>query len=262
MFIYYGFEWFDLLLFLVMWAATAMSITAGYHRYFSHRTYEARLPLKLFYLLFGAATFQNSALVWSTDHRTHHRYVDQEKDPYNINKGFFWAHMGWMFFKPLKDYDFENVPDLRKDKWVIFQHRYYLWVSILMGFGFPTFIGFLFDRPLAGFFWGGLFRIVFTHHLTFLINSAAHVMGSRPYSKETTARDSWLLSFFTFGEGFHNFHHAFASDYRNGVRWFQWDPSKWMIWSMRWVGMTSKLKRVPTEMIRRAASSKQPSQTA
>jgi stearoyl-CoA desaturase (delta-9 desaturase) len=198
--------------------------------------------------LFGAATFQNSVLVWAADHREHHRHVDREGDPYNIGKGFFWAHIGWMFYSPLTKDDFSSVKDLLKDKMVVLQHRYYLLISPLMGFGFPLVIGALYGRPMAGLLWGGLARVVFGHHTTFLINSAAHMFGSRPYSKETSARDFWLLAFFTYGEGFHNFHHAFASDYRNGVRWFQWDPSKWTIWVLSKVGLTSRLQRVPRHL--------------
>jgi len=245
LYIYFqGFRWMDFALFVVMSGLTGFAVTAGYHRYFSHRAYECRWPLKLFYLLFGAAAFENSVLVWGSNHRYHHRYVDTDGDPYNIKKGFFWAHMGWIFFKDPEGRTFDNVPYLLKDRLVMWQHKYYLPIATFMSLALPTLIGWCWGRPMAGFFWGGWLRIVWVHHTTFLINSAAHKFGSVPHGDTSTARNNWWLAFVTFGEGFHNFHHAYASDYRNGYRWYHWDPSKWFIFSMSKVGLASRLTRV------------------
>jgi stearoyl-CoA desaturase (delta-9 desaturase) len=121
-----------------------------------------------------------------------------------------------------------------------------------VGFVLPTLIGWTYGRPLAGFFWGGLFRIVFTQQMTFLINSACHMFGTRPYSTKVSARDCWWLAILTNGEGYHNFHHAFGSDYRNGVRWYHFDMSKWVILTLERLGLATGVKRTPDAIILKA----------
>ncbi len=240
-----GIIWQDIALFVVLYTMAGLGVTAGYHRYYAHRAFECNKLMQFLFLVFGAAALENSLLCWASDHRIHHRYVDKEKDPYNIKKGFFWAHMGWIFFDEREGRTFSNANDLTKDKLVMWQHKYYLPIAIIAGFGIPMLIGLAYGRPWGGLIWGGLIRQFFTHHSTFLINSAAHWFGKRPYSQANTARDSWWLALFSFGEGFHNFHHAFPSDYRNGVRWYHWDPTKWLIRSMSYVKMTWGLRRTP-----------------
>ena len=208
------------------------------------------------YLIFGAASFQNSALKWSSDHRYHHRFVDKKSDPYNIQEGFFWAHIGWILYSDPKHRSYGNATDLQKNPLVDWQHRYYFSIATIMSFVFPTLVGACFGRALEGFLWGGLFRLVFVHHTTFLINSAAHVFGKKTYSEKNSARDCWWLAFFTNGEGYHNFHHAFANDYRNGIRWYQWDPSKWLIYIQKVFGLSSDLKRTPDWQILRVKMEK------
>jgi len=247
-----GVAWFDLALFFVMMKISGLSVTAGYHRLFSHQTYETNNFVKFLYLVFGAGAFQNSAFKWSSDHRYHHRFVDKEGDPYSIKKGFFYAHMGWIFYKDPEGRSFDNAKDLANDRLVAWQHRHYLLLSVLTGFILPTLIGWAFGRPLAGFVWGGLFRICYVHHGTFFINSLAHTYGSRPYNSKNSARDNWWLAFLTNGEGFHNFHHAFGNDYRNGLRWYHWDPTKWLILSLNWLGMAHNLQRTPEAYILKA----------
>jgi stearoyl-CoA desaturase (delta-9 desaturase) len=246
----YGVAWSDVLIFISMYLITGLSITAGYHRYFAHRTYGAHPLLELFYLCFGAASVQNSVLSWASDHRFHHRYVDQEADPYNIQKGFFWAHMGWILFEEADGpRDYANAIDLKKNPRVMWQHRNYTLLIFLFGLVLPTLVGWCFGRPMGGFIWGCLVRTVVVHHATFLINSAAHVFGDQPHSEENSGRDSWWLAFFSFGEGYHNFHHTFAGDYRNGIAWYHWDPSKWMIRSLTYLGLTFKPKVTPQRLI-------------
>lgn len=250
----YGITWSDFFIFAFMTTATGLGITVGYHRYFSHQTFDSSKALKLFFLCFGAATFQNSARKWSSDHRYHHRFVDKEGDPYNIKRGFFYAHMGWIFYSDPEGRSFDNSKDLNEDPLVMWQDKYYFLLAVLFGFALPTLIGYFFGRPFAGFVWGGVARVLFVHHGTFFINSLAHINlgGTRPYSLKNTARDSWWLAFFTNGEGFHNFHHAFANDYRNGIKWFHWDPSKWFIYTTSKLGLCSNLKRTPDAQILKA----------
>ncbi|MDO8462037.1 MAG: fatty acid desaturase [Deltaproteobacteria bacterium] len=241
---YHGLQAGDLWLFFVMLTLSGFAITAGYHRYFSHRTYECHPILQFLYLIFGAAALQNSVLHWASDHRCHHLYTDQERDPYNIKKGFFWAHMGWIFYQYKPDRNFETIPDLKINKLVLWQHRYYMPIGIGIGFVLPTLIGFAYGSPWGGFLVGGLLRAVVLHHTTFLINSAAHWFGRQTYTNKNSARDNGVMAFFTFGEGYHNFHHAFPNDYRNGILFHHWDPAKWWIRLMSWVGMTWRLNRV------------------
>ncbi len=252
MIFYYGLHWSDFVAWSIMIFTTGVSITVGYHRLFSHQTFDAHPIVRGLLLFFGAGCIENSALKWSSDHRYHHRFVDKEGDPYNINRGFFYAHMGWIFFRDPPGRTLDNAPDLKKDWMVQFQPDHYPFLSMFVGFVIPTLIGWAFGRPLAGFFWGGLFRVVFLHHMSFLTNSACHTFGSRPYSTKVTARDCWWLSFLTNGESYHNFHHAFGSDYRNGVRWYHWDPSKWFIRALEMVGLASNLTRTPDAIILKA----------
>lgn len=246
-----GLVWSQIALAVVFYFVTGMSITGGYHRLFSHRAYKANNFVKLMYLLFGAATFQNSALKWCADHRIHHNHVDGDKDPYNINKGFWYAHIGWIFYQE-KIVDQKFPKDLTNDKLVMWQHKYYWILCVVMGFGLPTLIGHLLGSALGGFALAGLARVVFVHHCTFFINSLCHIVGTRPYTDTNTARDSAIMAVFSYGEGYHNYHHYFPTDYRNGIRWFHFDPTKWLIKTLSYVGFTNDLKKVPEKLINQA----------
>jgi stearoyl-CoA desaturase (Delta-9 desaturase) len=250
----HGFSGGAWVLFVVFLYANGMSITGGYHRLWAHRSYEAHLGLRLVYLLFGTMALQNSVWVWASGHRTHHLNVDDEAlDPYSIRRGFWFAHIGWM----LRNYpsgrpDFSNIPDLRRDPLLAFQHRYYVPLALAVNFGLPLLAGWLIGDVWGTFLLAGVLRLVVSHHVTFFINSLAHMWGSRPYSDENTARDNPVLAFFTYGEGYHNFHHVFAHDYRNGARWWQWDPTKWLIAGLQYLGITRRLKRTPAFQVQRA----------
>ena len=234
--------------------ANELSITAGYHRLWAHRAYEAHPILKVIYLTFGGMALQNSALIWCSGHRRHHLNVDDnELDPYSAGRGFWFSHIGWM----LRDYpsganDFSNIPDLRREQLLVLQHRFYVPLVLVTNLGFPLAAGYLVGDVWGTLLLAGVLRLVLSHHFTFFINSLAHMWGSRPYTEDNTARDNAVLAFLTQGEGYHNFHHIFAHDYRNGVRWWQWDPTKWLIAALQWVGLTRRLKRTPAFQIQRA----------
>lgn len=239
--------------------ACGMSITGGYHRLWAHRAYEAHWSLRVLYMLFGAMALQNSILIWASMHRVHHKNVDHvDHDPYSIKRGFWYAHIGWM----LRDYpsaalDFSNARDLQQDRIVMFQHRHYLAIALSMNIAVPFLVGLAFGDAWGYLLVAGLVRLVVNHHVTFLINSLAHYWGRRPYTTENTARDNDLIALLTYGEGYHNYHHLFQWDYRNGVRWWQFDPTKWLIASLSWVGITRGLKRVPEFKIQRAMLQRQ-----
>jgi stearoyl-CoA desaturase (delta-9 desaturase) len=241
----------ELVLFLFFVTASAMSITVGYHRLFAHKTFKANPVISFLLLFFGAAAFEQSALEWSSQHRDHHRYVDTDKDPYSINRGFFYAHIGWLIFWK-HSFNFDNAKDLQKDALLMHQHRYYLLWAIGAGILTPLLLGLLTGHLLGALLISVCLRLTLVYHATFFINSICHMYGAATYDIHATARDNFLIAFLTFGEGFHNFHHRFPGDYRNGVRWYQWDPSKWLIALLEKLGLVSSLKRVSQFRIMRA----------
>jgi stearoyl-CoA desaturase (delta-9 desaturase) len=250
----HGFTFAEWCVAILFTGANGMAITAGYHRLWAHRAYEAHWSIKLALLLFGTMALQNSALAWCSGHRKHHLNVDDiDNDPYSARRGFWFSHIGWM----LRDYpsgrlDLSNVPDLRKDPMLAFQHRHYLALTLATNFGLPVLFGLIFRDVWGMMILAGFARLVWSHHVTFFINSLAHMWGKQPYTEDNSARDNPVIAVLTYGEGYHNFHHIFAHDYRNGVRWWQWDPTKWMIAGLQLVGLTWRLKRTPVFQIRRA----------
>jgi stearoyl-CoA desaturase (delta-9 desaturase) len=239
---------------LVFLALNELSITAGYHRLWAHRAYKAHPALKMFYAVFGGMAVQNSILIWATAHRVHHAHVDDvDRDPYSAKRGFWFSHLGWM----LRDYpastpDLSRAPDLLEDKIVMLQHKHYLWFAFGSNFGLVMLLGWLYG-DMAGFVLvAGFLRLFLSHHLTFFINSLAHFWGRQPYTTANTARDNDLLAVLTWGEGYHNYHHLFQWDYRNGIRWWQFDPTKWWIATWASLGLASGLRRVPEFKIQQA----------
>lgn len=253
----FGLDWFQWALFFAMFCASGFSISLGYHRLFSHIAFRAAWPVRLFTLIFGAGAFENSVLMWSSEHRRHHKHVDHDDDPYDISKGFFYAHIGWLLFKMSPQPPFDNVPDLKRDRLVMWQHRYVHLIAVVVAFALPAAIGWLWNGAvgaLGGFLIAGVARVTVLQHCTFLINSACHTLGRQPYSDRCSARDSHLLAVFTFGEGYHNYHHEFQHDYRNGVKPWEFDPTKWIIWTLSKIGLTGGLRRVAAEKVREAES--------
>jgi len=250
----HGFTRADVVCCILFAGANGMAITGGYHRLWAHRTYEAHWSLRFAYLVFGTMALQNSVFMWCSGHRTHHLHVDDvDKDPYSARRGFWFSHIGWMLREyPSGKEDFSNIPDLRKDRLLAFQHRYYVPLAVGLNFGLPIAAGLVFGDLWGMVILAGVLRLVWSHHVTFFINSLAHMWGSRPYTEDNTARDNPLIAVVTYGEGYHNFHHIFAHDYRNGVRWWQWDPTKWLIAALSYLGLTSRLKRTPVFQIQRA----------
>ena len=248
----HGVSWWQPALFLVLYAVIGISVTAGYHRLFAHRSYGCHRLVQAFYLFFGAMALQNSILAWASDHRAHHRHVDREWDPYNIQRGGWWAHILWIFVKNRPDRSYDDVPDLWKSRLARLQHRYASALGIVGGLGLPTAVGWALGDPIGGLLWGGFLRIVVIHHTTFFVNSIAHLYGTRPYSEANSARDNPWIALLTNGEGYHNFHHRFPSDFRNGIRWYQWDPSKWWIRGLSAVRLARGLRRTPDAVIESA----------
>jgi stearoyl-CoA desaturase (delta-9 desaturase) len=247
----HGLGWPETLTFVLVWFAVGLSVTAGYHRLFAHKTYQAAWPVRLFFLVFGAGSLENSVLNWAADHRVHHAHVDEERDPYNIQKGFWWAHMGWIFFE--NDPPSQSVVrDLYEDPLVVWQDRWYKTIGLSAAFGIPLVVGILSHNLLGCLLIGGVTRIVFSHHTTFFINSLCHMIGTQPYSQEHSARDSGIMAVLAFGEGYHNYHHSFPFDYRNGIKAWHFDPAKWTIWLLSSVGLATDLRRAPEAAVLKA----------
>jgi len=248
----HGLGWPETLTFVLVWLAVGLSVTAGYHRLFSHKTYQAAWPVRLFFLIFGAGSLENSVLNWAADHRVHHAHVDEERDPYNIQKGFWWAHMGWIFFENPLAPSQSVVRDLLEDPLVVWQDRWYKTIGLGVAFGIPLLVGILTHNILGCLLIGGVCRVVFSHHTTFFINSLCHMIGTQPYSQEHSARDSGVMAVLAFGEGYHNYHHSFPFDYRNGIKAWHFDPAKWVIYLLSFVGLTSDLRRAPEAAVLKA----------
>lgn len=236
---------------VVFAVVTNLSITMGYHRLFSHKSFEAHPALEALLLFISAGAFQGSCLKWSSDHRIHHRFEDTDKDPYSINKGFWHAHMGWMMKNESVSLPI-HAPDLMKNKLVMHQHNYYYFWAIGVGYILPLVVGHFLGSAILGLAIAGGLRIFLTQQSTFFVNSLSHTLGKTPYSTEKTAKDSIIVAFLTHGEGYHNFHHKFQFDYRNGIRWYHWDPTKWSIQFAALLGLAKKLKTVQFSEILKA----------
>jgi stearoyl-CoA desaturase (Delta-9 desaturase) len=231
-----------LLLALAMYLACGLSITAGYHRLFAHRTYRATPLVRWLFLVGGAGSLQNSALSWSADHRAHHAGTDGPADPHNVARGAWFAHMGWLFHRRSASADVSRLSDLWAVRSVRFQHRYYAVVAIGFGLVVPTAVASLWGDPWGGLLVAGFLRAALTLQATFCVNSVAHLIGRRRYDPDASARDSVWTALMTFGEGYHSFHHRFPFDYRNGIRWWQYDPGKWLIWSLARGHLVSRVR--------------------
>lgn len=259
-----GFDIWQLAAMLIGIGFCEISITAGYHRLWSHRAYEAHWLVRLGLAIGGTFATQNSILHWASDHRIHHHHVDNnQKDPYSANRGFWYSHIGWMLrrYNINPNTHYNNCSDLKKDPVVMFQHRYYLPLVIATNLGIPLLLGIWHGDVIGMLLLAGVARLLISHHFTFFINSLAHIWGSQPYSDSNTSRDNAFLAFLTMGEGYHNYHHSFQRDYRNGIRWWQFDPTKWLIRSLAALRLAKNLYRTPLELIESSRAQMQLSNT-
>ncbi len=228
---------------VILYFVTGISITAGYHRLFSHKAYKVNRIVESVILYFATMAAQGPALRWAYEHRLHHAHVDTDKDPYSIKKGFWYAHVLWLMEKP-REIEPQFVKDLIKDKLIMFQDKYYVSLLILTHIPFLLLVGWLCNDFIGAWVLMIWTRIMALHHSTWFINSLAHTWGSQTYSKEHSAVDNFAVSLLTFGEGYHSYHHTFMHDYRNGIKWYHFDPTKWLIWSLSKLGLASDLRKM------------------
>ncbi|KAJ3178527.1 hypothetical protein HDU85_005134 [Gaertneriomyces sp. JEL0708] len=238
---------------LTYYFITGFGITAGYHRYWSHRSYDAAKPFQVWMALAGAGAVEGSIKWWSRHHRAHHRWTDTDKDPYAAHRGFLHSHILWMMIKdPSRSNGKADISDLKRDPVVNWQHRNFVPLMLFMGFVFPTLVaGLGWGDWKGGYFYAGIVRLVFLHHATFCVNSLAHWLGEHTYDDRQTPRDHFFTAIVTLGEGYHNFHHEFPSDFRNAIRFWQYDPTKWLIWLCSKLGLTYNLNTFPDNEIQK-----------
>jgi stearoyl-CoA desaturase (delta-9 desaturase) len=258
-----GLSGVDFGIFLVTYALTGLGITVGYHRLFTHRSFDTGRALRALLAVAGSMAVEGSVLTWVADHRRHHAYADKEGDPHSphldegegvmgVLKGLWHSHMGWLFATE-KTSVTRWAPDLYKDPMMRRIDSFFpLWVTI--SFALPAVLGLLITRSLAGaitaFLWGSLVRMFMLHHVTWSINSICHFYGRRPFSTTDYSTNNWLLSLISFGESWHNNHHAFPTSAVHGLGKWQIDLSAWVIAAFEKLGLARNVRRVSTKQLR------------
>jgi stearoyl-CoA desaturase (Delta-9 desaturase) len=252
----WGFGWTDLILLLGMYVVTMIGITVGFHRLFSHRSFQATRPVQFVLGVLGSMAFQGPLIDWVGRHRVHHRFSDTDGDmhsPHGHGGGFwrsalgFWhAHIGWAF-APMQPEMERYAGDLVRSPMLrTVSALFPIWA--LVGLLIPALFGFAIGGwrgALSGFVWGGLIRVFLCHHATWSVNSVCHLWGSRPYANGDESRNNGMIGLLALGEGWHNNHHAFPSSARHGLRWWQIDVSYWVICGLVACGLAWRV-RLPT----------------
>lgn len=209
---------YTFLLQIAMYIISGLSITGGYHRLWCHRSYKAHPILEWLFMISGSSTGQGDAVTWSKWHRTHHRNEDQDTDPYSIKKGFYFAHMGWIYqdtdAKTMDEINKTDVSDLEGKSVLQIQKKYMVALWIATSFVFPMALATMWGETLTNSFFTSIIRQVFLMHCIWSVNSFAHMYGEKPYNEEIRPSENPLVSLFSLGEGWHNFHHSYPKDYR------------------------------------------------
>jgi stearoyl-CoA desaturase (delta-9 desaturase) len=254
----WGFSWVDLGLLLGMYVLTALGITVGFHRLFTHRSFETYAWVKVVLVALGSMAVQGPMLKWVALHRRHHQHSDTPEDPHSphhhgggvlgLLRGAWHAHIGWFFQRDPENLD-RYVPDLLKSRAVrVGSALFLLWVAV--GLVLPPVLGGLLTLSWAGVWtgliWGGLVRIFLVHHVTWSVNSACHLWGLRPYASADQSRDNVVFGVLALGEGWHASHHAFPTSARHGLRWWQIDVSYWVIRALAWLRLAWDV-RLPSD---------------
>jgi stearoyl-CoA desaturase (Delta-9 desaturase) len=254
-------RWPDLLALVLTYALTGIGVTVGFHRLLTHRSFSTSPALRALLAALGSAAVEGPVIEWVANHRKHHRYSDKPGDPHSphVDHGSGWrgaltglyhAHVGWIFNGEGLAGRERYAKDLLADPVVSFIDRTFL-VWVLAGLAFPFAIGFALTGTLvgglAGMLWGGAVRMFFLHHATFSINSLCHYFGRRTFATGDESRNLSWLALPTFGEAWHNNHHAFPTSARHGLRWWQLDPSAWLIVALERAGLVWDVVRIAPE---------------
>jgi len=221
-----------------------LGITAGAHRLWSHKSYEASWLVRLVFMMANSGAHQGSIYHWVRDHRMHHRFTDTELDPHSIQYGFWYSHIGWLFFKKnqaLKEAaSMIDMDDIKKDSIVMFQHKNYMILSHLFCFALPAVYGwFQWNSAWIGYFYFGVLKWILLLHATWCVNSVAHFWGMTPYNPRLSAKQNTVTSIVAVGEGWHNYHHAYPYDYKasefNWIR--EWNPTTLLLDGLACLGL-------------------------
>ncbi len=255
--------WTDLTLLAVGYVLTGVGITVGYHRLFTHRAFETKQWVRWTFAILGSMAVEGPVLVWVADHRKHHQFSDVEGDPHSPHTGggngfiaaaknLFHAHVGWLFVAEGRAELTKYVPDMLKERGMK-QISKLFWVWLVVSLAVPAAIGYAisgtWQGTLTALLWGGAIRIFLLHHVTFSINSICHFWGRRHFNTADHSRNVWLLSLISFGESWHNNHHAFPSSAFHGMRRFEaaLDPGGWVITALEKLGLAWKVVRIPRD---------------
>ncbi|GAB0096560.1 Acyl-CoA desaturase [Sergentomyia squamirostris] len=243
-----------------LYVVSMFGITAGAHRLWAHRTYKAKLPLRIILMIFNTIAFQDCAMHWARDHRVHHKFSETDADPHNATRGFFFSHIGWLLCRKHPDVIAKgrqlDISDLKADPVLQFQRKYYNILMPLLCFILPTIIPMYFwdEYFLNSWFVATMFRYTFTLNMTWLVNSAAHAWGHRPYDKNINPSENTGVAIFAFGEGWHNYHHVFPWDYKTAeLGNYRLNFATAFIDFFAKIGWAYDLKTVSPEIIKRRA---------
>jgi stearoyl-CoA desaturase (Delta-9 desaturase) len=261
-------HWSDVAVFAIMYVITGLGITVGFHRYLTHRSFKTSKPLRAILAVLGSAAIEGPAISWVADHRKHHRFSDREGDPHSphVGHGGGWkgalsglvhAHLGWLFIHSERGAKRRYAPDLMKDPIVSFVDRtFVVWAlgGFAVAFGLGWAIGGTWLAALTGLLWGGGVRMLVVHHVTYSINSLCHFFGRRRFTTSDHSRNLLWLAIPSFGESWHNNHHAFPTSAYHGLRRWEIDPSALVIRGLEAVGLVWDVVRIdPARQARKAA---------
>ncbi|WP_410591906.1 acyl-CoA desaturase [Amycolatopsis sp. lyj-23] len=250
----WGMTWVDLILAAAFYVFATLGVTVGFHRYFTHGAFKASRPLRVVLAIAGSMAVQGSVIFWVASHRRHHAFADREGDPHSpwlfgtspsaLLRGFWHAHMGWMFGREVTNAD-RFAPDLVADADVRWVNRYF-WLWITLSLALPAVLGGLLTwswwGAVTAFFWAGLVRIAFLHHVSWSVNSVCHLIGERPFASRDHAANFWPLALLSMGESWHNSHHADPTCARHGVLRGQVDVSARLIWAFERLGWATDVR--------------------
>ncbi len=239
----FTFSWLNLAVALFLyWMTIDLGISLGYHRLHTHRSYKIPQLLEYFFAVCGALTFEGGPIFWVATHRLHHQFSDKEGDPHTPRDGAWWSHVGWILLGEAKHNDTKLMskyaPDLAKHKFYVLLNSYHWVPNVVLGVGLWAIGGF------SMMLWGFCLRVVVGLHSTWLVNSATHMWGSRRYNTRDDSRNNWWVALLTFGEGWHNNHHAHPTSARHGLRWYEFDPSWLQIRLLRALGVAKAVQTV------------------
>ena len=253
--------WADVVIAAVFYVVSGLGITVGFHRYFTHGSFKANRPLRVTLAIAGMLAMQGPVITWVADHRRHHAFSDKEGDPHSpwlfgtgvraLARGFWHSHMGWLFDRDLTNAE-RFAPDLLADRDIDRVSRLFALWSVLTLLA-PALIGGLVTwswwGALTGFFWAGLVRVALLHHVTWSVNSICHMIGERPFSSRDRSANFWPLALLSFGESWHNLHHADPTCARHGVLRGQVDISARVIWLFEKAGAAYDVRGPKPERI-------------